>query len=113
MEVNKMRYKYYRANNKIICVSTFAGKPVRGVAVCSPNDKFDFETGAELARLRCDAKIATKRFNRADKKLAEANLALGKAEAYAERMKRYFMDAHQKEIDAYLELGQAEANLNS
>ena len=107
------KYKYYRANNKIICVSTFAGKPVRGVAVCSPNDEFDYDKGAKLARLRCDAKIATKRFNRADKKLAEANLALGKAKAYAEKMKSYVMDARRQKYDTYFELGRVEANLNN
>lgn len=56
------RYNYYRHGNEIICVSRFAGKPVRGVAKCDPRDEFDEERGKEIANLRVDIKVAQKRF---------------------------------------------------
>ena len=58
------RYQFYVAPNKVICVSSYAKKPVRGVAKCNPNDVFDEEKGRRLAQLRCDYKVAQKRFYR-------------------------------------------------
>ena len=66
------RYRFYEANNKIICVSTFAKKDVKGVAKCSPEDKFDIKIGYELARLRCDEKVALKRLEKARKRYTKA-----------------------------------------
>ena len=48
------RYRFIETNNKVICISTYAKKVVRGVAKCSPNDNFDIEIGKKLAQLRCD-----------------------------------------------------------
>lgn len=31
-----MRYRFYVTDNKVICVSSYAGKTVRGVAKCDP-----------------------------------------------------------------------------
>ena len=42
------KYKYYQAGNKVIAVSTFAGRTVRGVAKCNPKDNFDLEKGKML-----------------------------------------------------------------
>lgn len=107
----KHKYKYYRANNKIICVSTFAGKPVRGVAVCSPNDNFDYDKGAELARLRCDVKIANKRCMRAAKKLTEANNRFTEAQQYWDRMKDYLLDSYEARHRANSALAMLESEL--
>ena len=107
------KYKYYQANNKIICVSTFAGKPVRGVAICSPNDEFDYDKGAELARLRCDAKIAEKRCARANNKFAEASIKLNDAENYWKKMKEYLLDSYSTRDKADYVLAKAEKNLNN
>lgn len=107
------KYKYYRANNKIICVSTFAGKPVRGVAICSPNDEFDYDKGAELARLRCDAKIAEKRCTRAINKFAEASIKLSDAENHWKKMKEYLLDSYSARNKAIYILTKTEENLNN
>ena len=107
------KYKYYRANNKIICVSTFAGKPVRGVAICSPNDEFDYDKGAELARLKCDAKIAEKRCDRAIRKFAEANIKLNDAENHWKKMKEYLLDSYSAKNKAVYILAKTEKNLNA
>ena len=56
------RYKYYTdGKGKVIAVSTFAGKPVRGVSKCNPADTYNEETGREIAKLRCDVKVTKAR----------------------------------------------------
>ena len=82
-------YRYYMAGNKIIAVSTYAGKIVRGVAICAPNDDFDLEFGKKLAAARCNEKVAAKRYARANGKMNDLlnqinilNDQLAEAEAY-------------------------------
>ena len=58
------KYHYYTGTTKegikqVICVSSYAGQKVRGIAKCSPADTYNEEYGKELARLRCDIKVAT------------------------------------------------------
>lgn len=57
------KYKFY-VNVKertVYAISTYAGKTVRGVAKCAPEDKFDIEYGKRLAAARCNLKVAAKR----------------------------------------------------
>lgn len=89
-----MRYRFYQAsNNKVICTSTFAGKTVRGVAVCSANDSFNEDVGQELARARCDLKISEKRLKRSNERLAEAYKYLEEAQEYVAKMESYVDDS--------------------
>lgn len=83
---------------KVIKVgSTYAGKPVWGVAKCAPGDTYDYDYGYRLAKARCDMKIAEKRYNRAAKKFSyvnglrmQANLLYDDASAYvADSWKAY------------------------
>ena len=85
-----MRYRFYVADNKVICVSSYAGKAVRGVAKCDPKDTFNLEYGKKLAQARCDYKIAKKRVLRARAKHAEATKALGDAREYQDKMQSYY-----------------------
>lgn len=88
-----MRYKYFYSGNQVVCVSTFAGRRVRGVAKCDPTDTFDEDKGAMLAKLRCDLKIAKKRKKRAIEKYNDAYDAYIKAGDYVDAMGLYFADA--------------------
>lgn len=90
-----MRYHFYtdKKNSKVICVSSYAKKPVKAYAKCSPEDEFDFEQGSELARLRVDEKIAEKRVKRAQQKVKEATRALEEAQAHLDHMKEYLQDS--------------------
>ena len=82
------RYKIYVDNvekpNRVFVISSYAGKPVRGKAKCSPTDK-------------------------ANEKFAEANQKLSEAEAYYDRMADYYMDSEEAffnlkdEYESYLE----------
>ena len=94
-------YKYYFGKNTVVAVSSFAGKTVRGVAKCGPNDEFDIEKGKKLARARCARKIAEKRYKRALKKCDEAQQALNKATSYFGNMERYFGEASATLNEAY------------
>ena len=85
-----MRYQFF-TNNKdiVICTSTYAGKTVKGIAKCSPEDEFDYEFGCNLALARCDAKIAEKKIKNANRWLAaalensfEAHMEIDEAQKY-------------------------------
>lgn len=95
-------YKYYFGKNIVVAVSSFAGKTVRGVAKCGPNDEFDVEKGKELARARCARKIAEKRFKRAMKKCEEAQRIRDEALNHSRNMGRYFGEAGIALNEAYL-----------
>lgn len=73
------RYTFYDTPNKVVCVSTFAKRKVRGVAKCSPEDKFDFKIGHKLAQLRCDKKVAGKRCKKATNRLEDSMNKLANA----------------------------------
>ena len=66
------KYTFYTGGNKVIAVSTYAGKIVKGYAKCDPRDEYDLELGKKLAAARCNAKVAKKRAKRAAKKLDTA-----------------------------------------
>jgi hypothetical protein len=107
-----MAYKYHVSQTKVICVSSFAKKPVRGIAKCDTNfDAFDVETGKKLARLRCDVKVSEKRKNRANLKLAEAQEAYEAAKARLEKMQNYVADATVEYANAQKELADFEETL--
>ena len=105
------RYRFIETNNKVICISTYAKKVVRGVAKFSPNDNFDIEIGKRLAQLRCDEKIADKRANRALDKYLEAEDILAEAKAYYDDMRRYYLDSEHKHDKAFADLVEFEKNI--
>lgn len=86
-------YKIYRADNKVVAISTYAGKTVRGIAKCDPRDDFSDSFGEELATARCNAKVSVRRVKNAQKRLAEAAKALEAAQKQYDRMSAYYNDA--------------------
>lgn len=88
------RYNFYIAGNKVICVTTFAKKPVRGVAKCAPSDNFDLETGRKLAQLRCDVKVAQRRLDKAWAREKEAYEKTFWADKELEDSVAYFKNAN-------------------
>lgn len=73
----------------VVATSTYAGKTVRGVARCHPNDEFDMDKGIQLAVYRCNLKVADKRQERAFRKVKEAKLALYEAQVFLDKMLDY------------------------
>ena len=87
------KYKFFINGNKIIAVSRYAKKTVRGVAICHPDDNFNLEIGKQIAAARCNEKVAQKRYARAEKKFAEAEVKLAEAQTEYNRMKEYMNDS--------------------
>ena len=87
------KYHFYYAKNKVIAVSTYCKKIVRGVAVCDQSDTFSKEIGERLAAARCNEKVAQKRSTRAQQKYIEACEARDKAFAPVDAMKEYMNDS--------------------
>lgn len=92
-------YQFYRHGNKVVCVSSFAGKSVKGVAKCDPADEFDYEYGKSLAQARCDLKVGLKRFQRAKELYKEALVEEEKARNKLLKRIEYLVDAS-VDIDA-------------
>ncbi len=89
------KYKFYVSpnENKVIAVSSYAGRKVTGVATCAPEDKFDLKKGMALAAARCNLKVAEKRMKRASQKREEADEILLAASEYLAKTKNYYGDA--------------------
>lgn len=105
------RYKFYDYKEKdgtpvVVCVSSYAGRPVKGRAKCSPHDTFDAGKGRQLAQARCDLLIAQKRQKRATMKMREAYHKAWEAQMFLEDMNEY-------NCDAAVALKQARENLDT
>lgn len=88
-------YRYYFNDDKktVYCVSTYAGKIVKGKASCAEEDEYSTSRGAGLAKARCDIKVAEKRLKNATMKYSEAQKALEEAKARVKKMKSYVSDS--------------------
>ena len=98
------KYQYYIGKNKVVAVSTYAGRRIRGVAKCDPKDTFDLEKGKKLAAARCNLRVAEKRRKNAARRLNEAREIFDQAEKYAFDMEDYFRDAKFAHIEAQKEV---------
>lgn len=87
------KYRFIQNGNRVIALSTYAGRTVRGIATCSSKDSFSLDKGKELAAARCAFKIASKRLARADSKVFEATIAMQKGNEYYDNMLDYQRNA--------------------
>jgi hypothetical protein len=87
------KYTFYSSNNKVVALSSVAGKTVRGVAKCDPDDEFSLEAGKRLAAARCNEKIAHKRLKRAKSRMISAEQEYLIAKRRFEKMQTYFADS--------------------
>lgn len=87
------KYKIYSSDHEVVAVSTYAGRTVRGMAKCHPDDQMDYDKGVNLAKARCHMKIAAKRRKRSEKKMLEAYKQVTEAVAYYNRMVDYNKDS--------------------
>jgi len=96
---------------KVIAVSTYAGKKVRGIAKCDSRDTFSLESGKKLAAARCAVKVAEKRVKRAEAKVREADRQWMKADAHVRNMEDYLENAQSQFWDAQDEVASLLAEL--
>ena len=93
------RFKFYTDNSHIvIAICSYGGKYVRGIAKCSPSDKFNFEDGKDIARARCEAKIADKRLKKAKQRYDEAAAALNKSTVEFEKIVKSLLKYQSKNL---------------
>ena len=95
------KYKFYTNDKKVIAVSTYAKKNVRGVAVCSKDDNFDVDFGMKLAKIRCDKRINEKRLKYLNNKVKDVNTIID-----------YFISERSKMINIINETYDTITNLN-
>ena len=105
-------YKYIITGNKVIALSTYAGRTVKGIAKCHPSDKFDVEYGKELAAARCNQKIAKKRYERARVKYWDMCKEIKEVNARAQKVSDYLKDAAVADRDATLYLIDVRSKIN-
>lgn len=94
------KYRFYKQGRKIIAVSTYAGRTVRGVASCNPVDEYNEEIGKQIAAGRCNLKIAEKRCRRAQSKFDNAKIEFLKAQEHMQKMYEYLQDSRAAEAAA-------------
>ena len=88
-----MKYTYSITDNKVYCITTYAGRTVRGIAKCDPDDTFNGEDGMKLSRARCDYKVARKRVKVKNERLNNAILKFERAKRELESATKYFEEA--------------------
>ena len=98
------RYKIYSYTRKdgvkeIIALSTYAGKKVKGKAVCDPSDEYNEVVGKELAKLRCAVKVDAKRVKRAIEERNELLKLQEKVEKLIQKNKAYLVDSLKNEVE--------------
>lgn len=107
------KYTYFVADKqkKVVAVSTYAGKIVRGVAKCDPRDEFSVEDGKKLAAARCAVKIAKKRNANAQKQKQRAYNELVIKQNRLQKMNDYVDDSRRALNVANSELAAIEASM--
>lgn len=91
----KANYTIYtdEKNRQVIAVCRYAGRKVRAVAKCAPEDTFDIEIGTELAIARCEWKVAKLKLQNAGACYMAAAKAADEATIKLGKMKDYYMDS--------------------
>ena len=92
------RYKIYSYTRKdgvkeIVALSTYAGKKVKGKAVCDPTDEYNENVGKELAKLRCAVKVDAKRVRRANEERNELLKIQVNIEKLIQKNTKYLVDS--------------------
>jgi hypothetical protein len=100
MKFSQDKYKFFTTANKVIAVSTYAGRSVRGTAKCDPRDSFDLEKGKKLAAARCNEKVAQKRLQRAVQKQEEAVKEYNRVSERLDKMADYVYDSQIEAVRA-------------
>lgn len=109
--MKEFNYKYIVTPNKVIALSTYAGRPVRGIAKCHPNDTFDVEFGKKLAAARCNYKVAVKRHRAAWNKYHKLAAQLRELNTEFSRACSFLTDAAYKVDAARLEVADIRAEI--
>ena len=83
-------YKYYinLPKGEVIAVCHYAGRTVKSVAHCHPDDNFDLERGKKVAKAKCEIKIGQIKVRNATEKFRTAAKAADEADRKYNDMKQ-------------------------
>lgn len=104
--IQRGRFKCYicpaneHSNGRVVAVTTYKGRTVRGVAVCSPEDEFDVQYGCDLAIARCEVKIADIRCDIYEDEYNKAVSAYTKAKLMLHEALSHWISALNADTDA-------------
>ena len=100
----KNNYKVYidEKNKTVIAVCRYAGRNIRAVAKCAPEDTFDIEFGTKLAKARCDLKVARVKNQNASAAYMKASITADEAQRKYDKMKQYYIDSVDQFDEAYV-----------
>lgn len=100
-------------NKKVICVTYYKGKLIKGIAKCAPCDKFDVEAGEKLAYLRCKSKFLKKKSEQATNSYSRAVVTAAKAEMNRLNAIDFFNEVSSELYITRQELANLEASLEN
>lgn len=106
-----MKFTYSFANNRVYCMTYYAGKTIKGVSKRHPDDEFNLEDGKKLAKARCEYKVRKKQFNNKLKRCVTAHNQLSAAAKIAENATRSVEFATKQLEEARLALEAIENSL--
>ena len=98
---------------KVICVTYYKGKPIKGIAKCAPCDDFDISVGEKLAYLRCKNKFLKRKSEQATSAYSKAVVAAGKAEMNRLNAIDFFNEVSSELYAARQELASLETSLEN
>lgn len=96
-------FKFYEFFNpakdckEIKAVSSYEGKTVTASALLHPGDEYDYEVGKEIARLRCDKKLCSKKISRFKRKRRSIDSDIEYYKNYIKKLERR-KEAYKKTI---------------
>ena len=106
-----MTFTYSFSENRVYCMTFYAGKTVKGVAKRDPEDEFDLEVGKKLARARCEYKLRKKQLKNKLKRCEIAQAELITAQNHARNAVIYKIEAEANLETARRALAEIEASL--
>ena len=86
-------FTYSFSENRVYCMTFYAGKTVKGVAKRDPEDEFDLEAGKKLAKARCNYKLRQKQLKNKIKRCEIAESELMIAQNHAQNAVIYKVEA--------------------
>lgn len=108
----KYTYNVDPEGHKVICVAHYAGKTFRGISKCDTDyDEFNVETGIQLAKLRCNKKVAKYKEQLAKRRFELSVIDLLEATSNEEYCRTTYRDATKNLSDIGKELAELENKL--
>lgn len=106
-------FVYSIYENKVVCVTKYAGKAIRGIAKCDERfDEFKSEVGRDLSKARCNVKLRKKMVERSQMKVKNIEKELANLQRVYNNMKQRYNEDLDEYVAAKSFLKDLENSLN-